>query len=184
MDEKPPEDLAPSEEFPAGRETTTFPVETVPSAAFADPGKVAPEPADTETPSPLLTPAQGIAQMMKSTEDFVAFGQANMEAFMKSGQIWAAGIQDLTKQMAATAKTSFEESVSTFKALSTVKSVKEAIDLQSTFAKTAMEKAMAESNKITDASIKLTEQTLAPITARVTATVETFGKVEAFGKVA
>jgi len=127
-----------------------------------------------EPTKPTLT--QGMKTMMKSTEDLVAFGQANLEAFVRSGQIWSAGVQELTKQMATSAKASFEESVSTFKAISTAKSVKEAIDLQSTFAKSALEKAMAESNKLTDASIKLTEQTLAPITARVTVAVETFGK--------
>jgi phasin family protein len=126
------------------------------------------------TPKPSLT--QGMKTRMKSTEDFVAFSQANLEAFVKSGQIWSAGVQELTKQMATSAKATFEESVSTFKAISTAKSVKEAMDLQSTFAKAALEKAMAESNKLTDASIKLTEQTLAPITARVTVAVETFGK--------
>jgi phasin family protein len=119
---------------------------------------------------------QGIKRMMKTTEDFVAFGQANLEAFVKSGQIWSAGVQELTKQIASSAKASFDDSVSTFKAMSTAKSVKEAMDLQSSFAKAALEKAMAESNKLTDASIKLTEQTLAPITARVTVAVETFGK--------
>jgi len=122
------------------------------------------------------TLTQGMKSMMKSTEDLVAFGQANLEAFVRSSQIWSAGVQELTKQMATSAKASFEESVSTFKAISTAKSVKEAMDLQSTFAKAALEKAMAESNKLTDASIKLTEQTLAPITARVTVAVETFGK--------
>jgi len=127
-----------------------------------------------EPTQPTIT--RGIKTMMKTTEDFVAFGQANLEAFVKSGQIWSAGVQELTKQIATSAKASFDESVSTFKAMSTVKSVKEAMDLQSTFAKAALEKAMAESNKLTDASIKLTEQTLAPITARVTVAVESFGK--------
>jgi phasin family protein len=127
-----------------------------------------------EPKQPTIT--QGIKSMMKSTEDFVAFGQANLEAFVKSGQIWSAGVQELTKQIATTAKASFDESISTFKAMSTAKSVKEAMDLQSNFARSALEKAMAESNKLTDASIKLTEQTLAPITARVTVAVETFGK--------
>jgi phasin family protein len=133
------------------------------------------ETASSIKPTP-PTITQGIKSMMKTTEDFVAFGQANLEAFVKSGQIWSAGVQELTKQIATSAKASFDESVSTFKAMSTAKSVKEAIDLQSTFAKAALEKAMAESNKLTDASIKLTEQTLAPITARVTVAVETFGK--------
>jgi phasin family protein len=127
---------------------------------------------DTNEPNP----PQGTKTIMKSTEEFVAFGQANLEAFVKSGQIWSAGIQELTKQMAATAKTSFDESVSTFKAISAAKSAKEAIDIQTTFARTVVEKAMAESSRIADASAKLTEQTLAPITSRLTAAVETFGK--------
>ena len=138
---------------------------------------------ETAAPAPTVKPAklnllQGMKTMtmIKSTEEIVAFNQANVEAFIKSGQIWAAGVQELTKQFATTAKASFDESVSSFKALTTVKSVKEAVELQTAFAKTAFEKAVAESNKLTDASIKLTEQTLAPITARVTVAVETFGK--------
>jgi hypothetical protein len=37
-------------------------------------------------------------------------------------------------------------------------------------------KTLAETGRLTDASLKLTEQTLAPITARVAATVEVFSK--------
>src|SRR5260370_31517504 len=121
-------------------------------------------------------PVPGMKTMIKSTEDFFAFGQANVEAFVKSGQIWAAGVQELTKLFATTTKAVFDESVATSKALSSAKSVTEAIDLQSTFAKSVVEKALAESNKLINTSIKLTEQTLAPITARVTVAAETFGK--------
>jgi len=126
------------------------------------------------TPKPSLT--QGTETMINGTENLIAFSKGNLEAFAKSGQIWASGVQELTTQFAAAAKVSFDESIATFKALGTVKSVKEAIDLQSGFARTAFEKVIADSNKIADASMKLTEQTLAPLTARVTAAVETFGK--------
>jgi hypothetical protein len=54
--------------------------------------------------------------------------------------------------------------------------LKDAIELQTSFARSALENTMAESGKLTDASIKLTEQTLAPITARVTVAVEKFAK--------
>jgi phasin family protein len=154
------------------------PIEGVIEIATVIVAPSAAEPAVSKSPIEPTQPTliQGMTKMMKTTEDFVAFGQANVEAFVKSGQIWAAGVQELTKLMATCAKESFDESVSTFKAISTAKSVKEAMDLQSSFARAAFEKAMAESNKLTDASIKLTEQTLAPITARVTSAVETFGK--------
>jgi phasin family protein len=126
----------------------------------------------TTTPNPM----SGMKTMIKNTEDFVALGQANMDAFVKSGQIWAAGVQELMKQFATTTKASFDESVSTFKAISSAKSVTEAIDLQSKFATSVVEKALAESNNMISTSIKLTEQTLAPITAHLTGAVETFGK--------
>ncbi len=115
---------------------------------------------------------EGMEKAMKTAEEFVTFGQGNMEAFVKSGQIWAAGVQDLQKQFAATAQASFDESMSTFKALTSVKSLKDAIDLQTSFARSAMEKTMAESGRLTEASLKLTEQAMAPITARVTLAVE------------
>ncbi len=154
----------------------------VPDAVMAAP-KPIPEMAEkalslvTTTMTPTKpTLQQGISTMMKSTEDLVAFGQANAEAFLKSSQIWASGMQEISKAFASTAKTSFDESVSTLKAMTAAKSVKEAMEMQAAFAKTAFEKAMAESNKMADASIKLTEQALAPITARVTVAVEKFGK--------
>jgi phasin family protein len=118
----------------------------------------------------------GMKTRIKSTDDLVAFGHANVEAFARSGQIWAAGVQELTKLFAATTKASFDESVSAFKAITSAKSVTEAINLQSAFASSAVAKTLAESNKLVDASIKLTEQTLAPITARVTGAVAAFGK--------
>lgn len=143
------------------------------SAAVVD-TEIAAEPANTlDTVTPTVT--EGLKIMM-NTETLVAFNKGNLEAFTKASQIWATGVQTLTKQAAATAKTSFEESVATFKTLSTMKSVKDVIELQTKFARTAFETAVAETNKIASASIKLTEETLAPIAARVTAATETFGK--------
>jgi len=118
----------------------------------------------------------GMNTMIKSTEDFVALGQANIEALVKSGQIWTAGVQELMKQFAETAKASFDEAVVTLRAISSAKSVTEAMNLQSKFSTSVAGRALAESNKLVDASIKLTEQTLAPIAARLTSTVETFDK--------
>ena len=119
---------------------------------------------------------EGMEKAMKTAEELVAFSQGNVEALVKSGQIWAAGVQDIGKQMAANAQASFDETMATFKAFSSVKSLKDAFDLQANLARTTMEKTLAESGKLTDASLKLTEQTLAPITARVSMAVEKFAK--------
>jgi len=119
---------------------------------------------------------EGMDKAIKTTEELVAFGQCNVEAFVKSSQILATGIQDLSKRFAATAQASIDEAVSNFKALSGVKSIKEVVDLQTTVAKSNVEKAIAESGKLTDASFKLAELAFAPLTQRFTLAAEKFTK--------
>lgn len=138
-----------------------------PEAAAAQETAAAPQPASTE----------GMNTMIAKTQDIVAFGKENLEAVAASNKIWAAGLKELSEQAAAAAKASYEESVAAFKALTAVKTPKEALELQNAFAKATIASAVAESQKLADASRKLTEQALAPLTARVTAAVETFGKI-------
>ncbi len=111
---------------------------------------------------------------MKTAEEFVTIGQGNVEAFVRSSQIWTAGIQDIGKLFAATAQSQVEATMGTFKALSSVKSIKEAFELQSSLVRGNMEKVVAETSKLTDASVKLAEQAIAPLTARVTLVAEKF----------
>jgi phasin family protein len=119
---------------------------------------------------------EGMEKAMKTAEELMAFSQGNLEAMVKCGQIWAAGVQDIGKQIAATAQASFDDTMSTFKAMSSVKSLKDAFDLQASLARSTLEKTVAESGKLTDASMKLTEQALAPLTARVNLAMEKFAK--------
>ncbi len=119
---------------------------------------------------------EGITKTMKTAEEVVAFSQGNVEALIKSGQIWSTGLQDISKQMASSLQASYEETMSAFKALTSVKSLKEAVDLQVGLARSAVEKSVTESSKYTDASFKLAEQAMAPISSRVTLAVEKFSK--------
>ncbi len=116
----------------------------------------------------------GMQRAMKKAEQVTQFSQGNIEAVMKSGQILATGLTDMSKLMAANAKTTMDETMSIFKAMTSIKSLKEAFELQSSFARTSMEKAMSESGRMTEQSMKLAEQAFAPISARVNAAVETF----------
>lgn len=148
------------------------PAEIVPAAIVAAPVAAAPAP-ETHQNKEKAT----MEKTVKTAEEFVSFSQGNVEALMKAGQIWAAGVQDLNKSFAATAQAQMEAAMGSFKALAGVKSVKEAMELQTSLARTSMEAAMAETGKITDASMKLAEQTIAPIAARMTLAVEKFGRV-------
>ncbi len=113
---------------------------------------------------------------IKTAEEFVSFSQGNLEALVKSSQIWAAGVQDLGKQLAASAQAQVDQTMATWKALASVKSLKEAMELQSSLARSSVEKAVAETGKLTDASMKLAEQTFAPLTARMSLAAERFGR--------
>jgi hypothetical protein len=104
---------------------------------------------------------ENVEKAMKTAEEALAFNQGNMEALVKASQIYAAGFQDISKHIAAASKASMEESVAFTKSLMGVKSVKEAVH---------------ESSKLTDATVKLAEQAIAPLTARMTMAVEKFGK--------
>jgi len=119
---------------------------------------------------------EGVEKAMKTAEELMAFNQGNFEAVVKSGKIWSAGVQDLTQQVVASAQASFDETLATCRALAAVKSLREAVDLQTSLARTAVEKALSEAGRITDASVKLTEQTFAPITARFALAMEKFAK--------
>ncbi|MGI4952517.1 MAG: phasin family protein [Janthinobacterium lividum] len=111
---------------------------------------------------------------MKTAEEFMTFSQANVDAFVKSGQIFATGLQDISKLFATSAQSTLDETLSTFRAMTGVRSIKEVLDLQTTLARSTMEKAMAQTGHVAETSFKLAEQTMAPIANRVTSAVETF----------
>jgi phasin family protein len=109
----------------------------------------------------------GIEGTMNTAAKITAYGQRNLEALTKCTQIWTAGVQDLTKQAATSFQGSVEEAVGVVKKLGTVKSLKEAIDLQSGFVRTTLERLVSESGRFAEASVRLTEQALAPVAERL-----------------
>ena len=111
---------------------------------------------------------------MKSAEQMMSFGQGNLEAMVKSSQIVAAGLQDLGKQMAANAQAAVDESMSTFRALAGIRSMKDAIEMQANFARTSVEKVMSQTGHFTEASFKLAGQAYEPIAHRMTVAVDSF----------
>ena len=109
---------------------------------------------------------------MKTAEEFVTFGQGNVEAMVKSSQIVASGMQDISKQLAAAMQASLDETMSTFRAMAGVRSIKEAIDLQTTLARNTVEKTLTQTSSVADTSFKIAEQAIAPIAGRVSLAVD------------
>jgi phasin family protein len=113
---------------------------------------------------------KGAGSAMNKTAEMVG---GNLAALTKSGQIWAAGVQDLSQQVAASVQSTVQETTNAFKTLTAVKSLREVIEVQSGFARNALDKAMSESGRLAQTSLKLTEQTLAPVTERIRVAGET-----------
>jgi hypothetical protein len=112
--------------------------------------------------------------LTKTTEQITSFSQGNVEAIMKSGQIWAAGCQAISKTMATTAQAHLDQTMSVWKALISVKSLKEAMDLRASLPHTSFETAFSETGKVTDATMKLAKQTMTPIIERFRLASEKF----------
>lgn len=111
---------------------------------------------------------------MKTTEQLVSFSQGNMEAMMKSSHILAAGMQDLTRHIAATTQASMDEALNSFRAMAGARSIKDAMELHAALTRSAMEAAVRQTTQVADASIKVAEQAMAPIAQRVTLAAGTF----------
>ncbi len=119
---------------------------------------------------------KGAEGIFKAAEEAAEFGRGNIEAMTKAAQTWATGTQDLARQYMALAQGLTDHALEGAKALAGVKSVNEAAELQAKFAKAALEKAVAESTKLHEASFKLAESAFAPINARVTVAMEKMAK--------
>lgn len=126
---------------------------------------------------------QGVAQatkaaegFMKAAEEAAEFSRGNLEAMTKAAQLFTAGAQDIARQYVAAAQGYTDTALEGAKALAAVKSLKEAAEIQASYAKSAMEKAMADAAKFNEASVKLVEAAFAPLTARAQLAVEKMGK--------
>ena len=119
---------------------------------------------------------KGAESIFKAAEDAAEFGRGNVEAFTKAAQTWASGSQDIARQYMALAQGLTDHALEGAKALSGVKSVNEAADLQAKLAKAALEKMVAEGTKLQEASVKLAESAFAPMNARMTVAMEKMAK--------
>ena len=103
---------------------------------------------------PQTSPQESTQKATKFAQEWSSFGQDNIEALLKSGQIWTAGVQALAKQVASSAQTSLEVTLETFNSLSSAKSAQEALGIQTRLAHSALERALAESRVIGETSVK------------------------------
>lgn len=116
------------------------------------------------------------ADLMKAAEEAAEFGRANLDAVTKASQLYMTGLQDLSRQTMAIFQAYSDHTLEGVKTLTAAKSLKEAADFQATFTKATFERAMNDAVKLQEAAFKVAEQSMAPLSARVTVAMEKMGK--------
>lgn len=105
-------------------------------------------------------------------KDLVAFSQGNMEAFAQASQVFAAGSQDLLREMMSAGQAIMQEALSNMRAAASAKTPKAAIELQVNFVRSSTIQIITESARIAHSGAELAERVSAPLVARMVAGTE------------
>ena len=81
----------------------------------------------------------GFEKAVKGYDQFLGFGKETVEAYVKAANVAGKGAETLHNEIFAYSKQSFEDTIAATKAVMASKSVHEAFELQTDFAKTAFD---------------------------------------------
>jgi len=99
----------------------------------------------------------------KGFEEFQKLGQQNVEASMKLMGEWSKGWQAIAAEMTDYTRRAFEESTATFEKLMSAKSLDQAFEIQSSFAKRSYDEYMHQMTKVGGMYANLAKDATKPI---------------------
>jgi phasin family protein len=132
-------------------------------------GEKATASAETALETGTLALKTGLEKAMKGYDAFLGYGKETAEAVMKSATVAGKGVEGINSEIYSYSKSSIEDSVAATKALMGSKSVHEAFEFQTDFAKSAFEAYVAELSKISEMATAATKEAYAPFKGRVQA---------------
>jgi phasin family protein len=115
---------------------------------------------------------EGLEKTTASMTELSAQSKQNLEALTASATAAQKGAEALSKQALEYSKTSWEHSVAAAQTIVQARSVQEMIELQTNYAKSAMEVYMSEVSKMTEIMTSSVKDSFKPINERMTASVE------------
>ncbi|MBB6427395.1 phasin family protein [Sphingopyxis sp. JAI128] len=110
---------------------------------------------------------EAMAKTSKLAEEAVEFNKANIEALVESGKIAAKGIETLGQEGVTFARKSFEDTTAALKGYTAVKTPADFFKLYAENSKKAFDAAVAQTSKTSELFVKLTNDSFAPISNRV-----------------
>lgn len=121
----------------------------------------------------------GLEKALKGYDAFVGYNKDTAEAVMKSATTAGKGIESINSEIYSYSKQSIEDGVAATKAVLGSKSVHEAFEFQTDYAKSAFEAYVAELSKISELATAAAKETYAPFKGRVQAWLDTVSAVRA-----
>ena len=106
-------------------------------------------------------------QFEKFTQDAANFGQEQVEALVKSGNILAKGMEDILKTCMDIAQANGEKGQEVAKTLMACKTLNELTEVQTKLAQESFDDFMSTATKLSELSIKVATESLEPINDQV-----------------
>jgi phasin family protein len=115
---------------------------------------------------------QGFEALSKNFDEIVKLNRQAVESMVVAGTAASKGIETLSAENLAFAKSRFDESVGSAKALFGARTLQEVVELQTDISRSAFDAFMAQTTKVGEMTAKLAQEAFAPINAQIQAAVE------------
>jgi phasin family protein len=117
---------------------------------------------------------EGVEKSLAAFADINSNSKRNLEAVVASVTAATKGAESLGAQVTAFSKKAAEDHMAATKTLTSAKSLQEAVEFQTAYAKSFLDAYLAEMNKWSDTVSGSVKESLRPINERVSAVVEQF----------
>ncbi len=114
----------------------------------------------------------GFEKAAKGYDQLFSYGKDTMEAYLKSANVAGKGAETLHNEIYSFSKQAIEDQMAHAKALMASKSVHEAFEMQSDFAKSAFDAYVGQMTKLGEIFASTSKEAIEPLQGRVQAWVE------------
>jgi phasin family protein len=117
---------------------------------------------------------ESVEKSLAAFADMNSHSKRNLEAVVASVTAATKGAESLGAQLTAFSKKAAEDHMAATKTLTSAKSLQEAVELQTTYAKSFLDAYLSEMNKWSETVSGSVKESMRPINERVSAVVEQF----------
>ena len=109
-------------------------------------------------------------------DEFTALGKANYDAYLASVNAWTSGFEAIGKELYSLSQDNVEKSVEAGKSVMGCKTVTELLELQNDMTKKGYDEMVEKMTKISEMSVKTTNEAIKPLQESITDTFEKLSK--------